>query len=61
MDLFAILISLVGIKTIPIVNFNLDKSIELLERTPKIFKALFYGLSHDWATNSILFEDIHFN
>ncbi len=31
-------------------NFNLDKSIELLERTPNIFKALFYGLSHDWAT-----------
>lgn len=31
-------------------NFNLEKSIELLERSPKTYKALFYDLNHNWAT-----------
>lgn len=31
-------------------NFDLTKSIELLERTPKAYKALFYGLTSDWGT-----------
>lgn len=31
-------------------NFDLDKSIELLERSPKIYKALFYDLKHNWGT-----------
>lgn len=30
-------------------NFELEKSIELLARTPRAYKALFYGLSSDWA------------
>lgn len=31
-------------------NFDLHKSIELLERTPGAYKALFYGLSNEWGT-----------
>ena len=30
-------------------NFELNKSIELLERTPAAYKALFYGLSSEWG------------
>jgi len=30
-------------------NFDLEKSIELLERSPKTYKALFYDLKHDWS------------
>jgi hypothetical protein len=29
-------------------NFNLQKSIELLERTPEIYSALFNNSTHDW-------------
>ena len=29
-------------------NFNLQKSIALLEKTPEVFSALFSGLEHDW-------------
>ena len=29
-------------------NFNLSKSIELLERTPQVYKALLFGLEYDW-------------
>ena len=31
-------------------NFDLNKSIELLERTPRVYKSLFYGLSSDWGS-----------
>lgn len=30
-------------------NFNLDKSIALLERTPKAYRELFYGLGYHWT------------
>ncbi|WP_045113191.1 DinB family protein [Microscilla marina] len=30
-------------------NFHLDKSIELLARTPQAYKELFTGLQYDWA------------
>lgn len=29
-------------------NFNLNKSIELLERSPRTYRALFYDLKYDW-------------
>lgn len=31
-------------------NFNLDKSIHLLERTPNVLKSLFYELGYEWTT-----------
>ncbi|MEM9648140.1 MAG: DinB family protein [Bacteroidota bacterium] len=31
-------------------NFNLEKSIQILERTPSVLKALFYNLGEDWIT-----------
>ena len=31
-------------------NFNLDKSIQLLQRTPTVLKSLFYQLEHEWTT-----------
>ncbi|SHG57814.1 DinB family protein [Flagellimonas flava] len=31
-------------------NFNLEKSIQILERTPAVLKALFYNLGEDWIT-----------
>ncbi|WP_431127049.1 DinB family protein [Flagellimonas flava] len=31
-------------------NFELNKSIKILERTPAVLKALFYELDADWAT-----------
>lgn len=31
-------------------NFDLDKSIALLERGPKVYKSLFYGLGFDWTS-----------
>lgn len=30
-------------------NFQLDKSIDLLQRTPGVFKSLLYELNHDWC------------
>ncbi|GAA4279385.1 DinB family protein [Aquimarina mytili] len=29
-------------------NFELNKSIEILERTPKVYSALFYNANYDW-------------
>lgn len=29
-------------------NFNLERSIELLERAPLVYRSLFYGISYDW-------------
>ena len=31
-------------------NFDLEQSIKLLQRTPQTYKALFYNLGADWAT-----------
>jgi len=31
-------------------NFNLDKSIAILERTPRVYYELFHELAYDWAT-----------
>jgi hypothetical protein len=31
-------------------NFNLDKSIEILERTPNVLKCMLSGLSTDWTS-----------
>ena len=31
-------------------HFDLDKTIKILERTPAVFKALFYELDANWAT-----------
>lgn len=31
-------------------NFDLEKSIELLQRSPSTYEALFANLTHDWAT-----------
>jgi DinB family protein len=33
-------------------EFNLEKSIEILERTPNVLKALLQGLSDDWILNN---------
>ncbi len=30
-------------------NFNLEKSIALLERTPRAYRELYYGLGHNWT------------
>lgn len=33
-------------------DFNLDKSLEILERTPAVLKALLDGLSREWTGNN---------
>src|ERR1700709_97006 len=33
-------------------DFNLEKSIEILERTPTVLKALLHGLADDWILNN---------
>lgn len=39
-----------ALSSIKTMNFNLKKSIELLERIPEAYKVLFYGLDSNWAT-----------
>ena len=33
-------------------NFSIEKSLEILERTPKVLDVLLQGLSDDWTTNN---------
>ena len=33
-------------------NFDLNKSLEILERTPKVLDILLNGLSRDWIDNN---------
>ena len=33
-------------------NFSIEKSLDILERTPKVLNALLQGISDDWTTNN---------